>query len=67
MINHIVIPISLTQPAKEVTMMSLNWGKISKRIVLTLALALTLTSTFTLPPTAKPPTHTVEPQVNWNS
>ena len=67
MMTHIVVPVSLTQPAKEVTMMSLNWGKTIKRIVLTLALALTLTSTFTTPPTDKPPTHTVEPQVNWNS
>jgi hypothetical protein len=51
-------------------MMSCNWFKAFRRIVLTLALALTVASTVTTPPPpARPdhPTHPVTPQVNWGS
>jgi hypothetical protein len=54
-------------------MMSHNWFKALRRIVLTLALALTLASTFTPPKPPDHPTplpelsHPAIPQVNWGS
>ena len=45
-------------------MMSLNWGKIIKRVVLAIALALALFGTITTPSAnAAAP----KPLVNWNS
>jgi hypothetical protein len=55
-------------------MMSCNWFKAFRRIVLTLALALTMASTVTLPEPPNHPTHPIEhpvhpvtPNVNWGS
>jgi hypothetical protein len=48
-------------------MMSRSWFKAFRRIVLTLALALTVTSTITTPPPADHEPHTIKPQVNWGS
>jgi len=50
-------------------MLSCNWLKAFRRSVLTLALALAVTSTVTLPPPDHPdhPTHPATPQVNWGS
>lgn len=47
-------------------MTSVNWGKVVRRIVITLALALTLTGTFT-PVSSTLPEITPVPLVNWNS
>jgi hypothetical protein len=50
-------------------MMSCNWFKAFRRIVVTLALALTVASTVLTPPPERPerPTHPATPQVNWGS
>jgi hypothetical protein len=48
-------------------MMSRSWFKAFRRIVLTLALALTVTSTVTTPPPPEHPSHPIKPLVNWGS
>jgi hypothetical protein len=51
-------------------MKSCNWFKAFRQIVLTLALALTVTSTVIAPPPPDlpdHPTHPATPQVNWGS
>ena len=52
-------------------MLSCNWSKALKQIVLTLALALTVTGTVMPPPVPDQPTEqpaqTIKPQVNWGS
>jgi hypothetical protein len=47
-------------------MTSVNWGKVIRRIVITLALALTLSGPF-IPAPPQLPANTPVPLVNWNS